>query len=671
MKRFLFVILLILLLFNSGTAHAEIIKTGRAIADVGLRIRATPSTSGTQLGTIPYGTIVRIIGEANGSGCNDPWFQVIYSTGNSNINGYSCSTYITEITEYDTEENTPTTPPVNSEDFEAYLTSQGFPESYKVKLRILHEQHPNWIFVGIKVRESWQTSLNLQGEDGRSTLNVNAARKALGQEGYLSTAAGHYNYETDTFIPKDGTYWFQANSDAIGYYLDPRNFMDEKNVFMFESLLQNDAIHTKSVVDGILSSDFMKQYSNHFMKGARDYNVSATHLASLSRQEVGITNGNIVTNGKAGVLSDGVNYNGYYNFFNIGASSSGDPKLKSLQSAKARGWNSPEKSIVGGAAFISSGYINAGQYTAYLQKFNVDPNATKGIWHQYMTNIAALSSPAITTYNSYNNLGFINHSFIFSIPIFTNMPESTSLPPLGNPNNWLKEIKINGIALSSFYGGTTNYTIDIPYEEEITVEAKKVNSNATVSGTGTKALTEDKTTLTIKVTAQNGSVKNYTVTVNRGIKDDPNLEIDLLLKDVLTDSKYKYDSKNLWGITLGTSVKSLTSKIKGKYKTVSVNIKNKDGNTKTDGVIVTGDKVTITTKQESTTIEVIIFGDTNGDGYISAIDILSAQKHILGYTTLLGTSFKAADINKDGVISAYDLLQFQKHVLGYTNISQS
>lgn len=671
MKKFLLSILLIIFFFSSGTVHAEIIKTGRAIADVGLRIRNLPSTNGAQLGTIPYGTIVRIVGEGSGNGCADKWLEVIYSSGNSNIRGYACSTYIDNISEYDTDSNTPTTPPLNNEDFEAYLTNQGFPESYKVKLRVLHEQHPNWIFVGIKVRDSWQTSLNLQNEDGRSTLNVNATRKAQGQEGYLSTSSGHYNYETDTFVPKDGAYWFQANSEAIGYYLDPRNFLDEKNVFMFENLLQNDAIHTKTVVDGILSSDFMKQYSNFFMNGARNYNVSATHLASLSRQEVGITDTNIVTNGRAGVLADGVNYNGYYNFFNIGASSSEDPKLQSLKSAKARGWNTPEKSIMGGASFISSGYINAGQYTAYLQKFNVDPNATKGIWHQYMTNIAALSSPAITTYNSYNNLGFINHSFIFSIPIFTNMPERTFLPPLGNPNNWLKEIKINGIALSGFYGGTTNYTIDIPYEEEITIEAKKVNANASVSGVGTKALTEDKTNLTIAVTAQNGSVKNYTVTVNRGIKDDPNLEKDLLLKEVLTSSKYKYDNKNLWGITLGTSVKSLISKLKGNYKTVSINIKNKDGNTKTDGVIVTGDKITITTKQETTTIEVVIYGDTNGDGYISAIDILSVQKHILGYTTLLGNNFKAADINKDGILTAYDLLQFQKHVLGYTNISQS
>ena len=32
-------------------------------------------------------------------------------------------------------------------EFETYLTNQGFPESYKVKLRELHKSHPNWVFV--------------------------------------------------------------------------------------------------------------------------------------------------------------------------------------------------------------------------------------------------------------------------------------------------------------------------------------------------------------------------------------------------------------------------------------------------------------------------------------------------------------------------------------------
>jgi len=50
-------------------------------------------------------------------------------------------------------------------------------------------------------------------------------------------------------------------------------------------------------------------------------------------------------------------------------------------------WNTPERSITGGAIFLGKDYINNLQNTLYLQKFDLrhGPN----YWHQYMANVFA------------------------------------------------------------------------------------------------------------------------------------------------------------------------------------------------------------------------------------------------------------------------------------------
>lgn len=680
MKKRCFYICLLFLIGLVTPTYAIQKTTGRVSSTTGLKMRSGPGTSYEKVITVPHNVRVVIVSYADGNGCDDKWAEIIYEANGLSYKGYSCSTYIEDIETVDVEEeeDPPKTDTSESEmanmteeEFEAYLTSQGFPESYKVKLRELHKLHPTWVFKGVKSNYSWTSALNEQNGVGTSLLNVNNSAKEKGLEGYLSTEYGNYDYSTDTFYSHDGMYWYQANNQAIAYYMDPRNFLSEQYIFMFEELLYYPSYQNKDTVNKILTSDFMQQYTMYFLEAAEKYNISPLYLAALSRQEVGLTDTNIVTNGKAGVLSDGVDYTGYYNFFNHGANSSEDPKLKSLQAAKKYNWNTQQISIVEGAYLLSYNYIQCGQYTSYFQKFNVSPTATKGSWHQYTTNITALVSPASTTYNSYNSLGIINKEFSFAIPIFDDMPEKTTLPNLGNPNNWLKELKINGMAITNFSGENTNYTINIPYAESIVITATTVNGKASVIGAGEKELTSDSSSYSIVVTAQNGSTKTYTLLVNREKQDETNLEKDVKVIDVLKTSGLSYDDYYIWNVSLSTNVEGIIKKLTENYKTVSVNVKNRQNQAKNDGTIVTGDKVIISINGESKTLDIIIYGDTNGDGNISAIDLLNVQKHILGYTTLLGPYAKAADINKDSNISAYDLLQVQKHILGYTNISQN
>ena len=134
-------------------------------------------------------------------------------------------------------------------------------------------------------------------------------------------------------------------------------------------------------------------------------------------------------------------YTGIYNFYNIGATSSANPIANGLKWAKSgstyqRPWNTPEKSILGGAQYLGEKYINAGQNTMYLQRFNVKSNGTYSIYtHQYMTNISGAASEAASTADAYQSLGIAAHAKTFVIPVFNNMPNESNTITLGISGN--------------------------------------------------------------------------------------------------------------------------------------------------------------------------------------------------------------------------------------------
>ena len=708
---------LIMVLFIVGifyiydTAYAETIKQGKVQAELGLRLRSAPTTNSTHILTVPNNKYVRIEEEAaSGNGCGGPWVKTSYE----NKEGYLCSDYL-EISEVETgtaQTNNNTTTVTNEmssmtdAEFEAYLTSQGFLESYKVKLREIHKKHPTWIFIGTKTNRTWANAMYVQDEfasdsrdssPGNSFLNVNPTRASQGYEGYLSTQPNDYDYYTNTFKAHDGLYWFQANSAAIAHYMDPRYYLTEYGIFTFQDLTYDRSYQNVELVRQVLGNNHLTQFANYFITAAEQNNTSPIYLAALARQEVGTTSTNICSNGHAGVLSDGVDYTGFYNFYNIGASSSSDPKLKSLQTARANGWDSAEKAIVNGAWKISVNYIQCGQHTTYYQKYNFSPKATKGMWHQYTTNIDSLESQSISTYNSYRNMGVLDLAFKFDIPIFSNMPDETPLPSLGNPNNFLSSLNVNGIPVSGFDGGNTNYTVNIPYTENVSVNGSLVAGTASVNGFNTFTMVGDEIVHKVEVRAQNGAVRTYNITIKRAANPNqnttpapqPNPEPEqnnnnnneqnnqnnepkqLNHKEIVSKSGYQTDDTYLSGITYNTGVSTIIENLKKYDNTIGVNVKDKNGNSKSSGTVFTGDRVELSTGSETKVLVIVQYGDTNGDGGISAIDLLNVQKIILNRSNLTGAFLKAADTNRDGKVSAIDLLNVQKHILGKLVISQN
>ena len=80
-------------------------------------------------------------------------------------------------------------------------------------------------------------------------------------------------------------------------------------------------------------------------------------------------------------------------------------------------------------------------------------------------------------------------------------------------NNNLASLSVEGVTLSpTFNQDTTEYTVELePETTSINVSASAADAKATVSGIGQREVTEGDNNIEVKVTAENGSVKTYTI----------------------------------------------------------------------------------------------------------------------------------------------------------------
>ncbi len=332
------------------------------------------------------------------------------------------------------------------DDFETEIAA--FPESYKPYLRELHKSYPNWEF------EAYETGLDFEevvdNEMGRRSLISSSQTSDYLKSRMINffdpatlKYEDFYNYSTGNYIQKDGGF-VGANRLAVAYYIDPRNFLNEEYIFQFENLHFTDSMTVESV-EAVLQGTYMhkapmnyldttgkevkvsKTYGQAIFDAGKKYNINPCYIASKIRNEVG-------ADGSGSSLgyykcNDGTVIRGIYNLYNIGAYDGGDAIQKGLVWAKGSGsygrpWTSPEKSIDGGAKFLSDDYIAVGQFTGYLQRFNVSKGSDNDLYtHQYMTNITGALSQGYFNYVSYVKMNIIQNKICFSIPVYENMPE--------------------------------------------------------------------------------------------------------------------------------------------------------------------------------------------------------------------------------------------------------
>ncbi|MBR3815962.1 MAG: fibronectin type III domain-containing protein [Clostridia bacterium] len=354
-------------------------------------------------------------------------------------------------------------------DFDKALSE--FPESYRPYLEKLHEDHPEWVFEPFETGLDWKESVDAQY--GNSSLVQHSASSDI----LKSHDADDYLPDSDTYLYKDGGF-VQASRLAVEYFLDPRNFLNENGIFQFERLSFSE-IFTVDAVDLVLKNSFMhkakisyldsagntvkteKTYAEVIYQAGKTYNINPCYLASKILNEVG-------SDGSFSVSGNHPSYPGIYNFYNIGATDGVNAITRGLawanggtdgsQKTYSRPWNTPEKSIMGGAEFLASSYIAVGQFTGYLQRFNVNPDSYHKVHtHQYMTNLTGALSQGYTSYASYSGMGLLDNQFLFSIPVYENMPEADTDGVLYTVDSKLQYGVINTNGINVRKGPSTSY----------------------------------------------------------------------------------------------------------------------------------------------------------------------------------------------------------------------
>ena len=135
------------------------------------------------------------------------------------------------------------------------------------------------------------------------------------------------------------------------------------------------------------------------------------------------------------------------------------------------------------------------------------------------------------------------------------------------------------------------------------------------------------------------------------------------ISSVMKKANYKYNNGMMSGITLGTKIEEIISNLTNQGVS-SVTITDVNGNIKTTGILVTGDKVSITLDNKTDVVNVVIFGDINGDGTVSASDYVQIKNHIMGTNKLTGVYEVAADYDGNNSISASDYVKIKNYIMG-------
>ena len=578
------VVLIICTLF-SNPVYADTKKMGY-ISKTSVNIRSDASISADIVKNVSN-IHVNIIGtKSDISNSKNPgtnktyvWYKVSFVSSSTTVEGYVREDLI-EIINVTIDQS-----------FENKL--KDFPKSYHESLILLHSLYPNWTFTADKVPTTFEQTV--KSLDNLFYKLINTKHNSL-----RSMRKGCYNWQTKKFVETDSGGWYGASREVIAFYLDPRNFLNDTDIYQYLQQSYNKNSQNVDGVKEIIKGSFMdttisdkndyyngKHFADVIMVAANSSGVNPYVLASIIIQE----------QGKDGTsLTEGKTYSGkkVYNFFNYGATGKNSTEVLNNASKFAynAGWTTRSSSIIYGAEKYGKDYIKIGQDTYFYKNYNIlNP---KNLWHQYAQNVAdSLNSGKIlkSVYSDQKNIK-VN----FSIPVYTGLPDKISAYPQSNSNlnnYYFSDISTEGLT-PSFERYTYEYSLSI--KDSVVVKVT-VPFGASFYGNKTVSLKKGQNTVKFGVTSQTGYTTTYSINV---------------------DCKKKC---NL--------VFSVTEEV---------------GATTSNGKV--------------------IIGDTNSNGKVTITDLANVRLHLLGIRKLKNNSLLGADTNKDNKVTIIDLANIRLYLLG-------
>lgn len=530
---------------------------------------------------------------------------------------------------------------------------------FKSRIKAVQASHPNYRILLYYTGLDWNEVITAEYQGhGGSPIN-------------LFQLGGNYNGKWICPICGNRAYdngsWCCASLDALAYMMDPRNSLNESDIFQFKDLEGSDVQYEDiaRVVSGYGAFINNGEAIQAIVDASNMYNINGYFLVAKIINEHG-KNGSTLSNGQG---YNG-NYVGCYNYFNIGSFGNGAANIinSGLKAAQDRGWTSIRASILGGAQVVKDSYITRySQNTLYYQKFNVSGKALLNS-HQYQQNIMAAQSQGSSLKAYYANTNSVS-SYTFIIPVFEGMPAvSCARPDITQPST-------------------------LSYEDGVVRNVRSsLKVRASAGGTPIGALNNNESIKIIK--RAGGPVNGYFW--------------DLIVSN--QDGTYGYAARNIGGdeciASLGTTgnISSTSSPVvtpsqpaapstpapntppyAGKYTIGADRMKfhpsmnvgevysiwarakvtEKNGALKLNGGLATGDKVEVDGKF----YVVIKRGDVNGDTQINILDAVTMLNAIKGENSIDAYANDAGCVKGGTSFDVTDIVTLLNYIRGEDNIS--
>ena len=325
----------------------------------------------------------------------------------------------------------------------------------KASIKALQASHPNWTFKVEYTDLTWEEAINGEHQ-GHSTGTKPTNLVPAGRSSYaglwICEICGKQTYDTGS--------WYCASTEALKYMMDPRNSLNETDLFQFMQLsgfqdFNNDTVKNTLKQMAAKYPLIDEECINATIQAANQYHVDPYYIMAKILEEQSITSPLYTGNGLT--INGNVMYKGYYNLLNIGATgnNSNDVILNGLAFAasEGKGWTSKTASILGGVEIIANGYISGDQDTLYYQKFDVIGSSKYS--HQYQQNVLGAQTAGTNLRNLYLKYdSSLSGNYSFIIPLYKNIPSSACPRPATNQehtiNSDLKMGDVNGDGQISF-----------------------------------------------------------------------------------------------------------------------------------------------------------------------------------------------------------------------------
>lgn len=533
---------------------------------------------------------------------------------------------------------------------------------YKALINDMKSKHPNYIFLVYYTGMDWNEVINTEYQGhGVSPLNlfqVNSNYNGMWQ----CPICGNKKYDNGS--------WCCASKEALAYMIDPRNSINDSDLFQFKDLEGSDVSYDDiaRVVSGYGSYINNPEAIQAIVDASIQYNVNGYFLVAKIINEHG-KNGSTLSNGQG--------YNGkfvgIYNYFNIGSYGNGTATIinNGLSYAQSKGWSSIRASIFGGAEVVKNSYITKySQNTLYYQKFNVSGKSALAS-HQYQQNIMAAQSQGASLKNYYGTSNTAQ-TYTFIIPLYENIPATVSPRPDvtkantinyedGIVQNISTSLKVRASANGTAIGAlNNNESIKILEKAQSPINGylwDLIVSN--VDGTYGYAARVVGNELCIVPTGTTGSSSGTAETPAPPVEEPPveePEEPEEVVVDIETDIA-------LNGEYIDMIPEVTCEHITEKYENAI--IKDKDGNTVEEGKLGTGYSVTVGEE----VFKIVKKGDLTGDGKVSIIDAITLLNGITGKETLENEFKSAACITKVDTFSIMDAITLLNYITGKEKIS--